>query len=96
MDRAMDRAALLAEVKELLVTGLRLDRPATDIPDDSPIFGEGLGLDSIDALELALAISKRWGVRIKADDERNREIFRSVHDLAAFIDAERTRQGTGS
>lgn len=86
-----------AELKSLIVDALMLeDVTPSQIDSRAAIFGEGLGLDSIDALELALAISKRWGVRIKADDERNREIFRSVHDLAAFIDAERARQGTSS
>jgi acyl carrier protein len=83
-----------AELKSLIVEVLMLeDVTPAEIDSEAPIFGEGLGLDSIDALELALAISKRYGVRIKADDERNREIFRSVKNLAAFIVAERARTG---
>ena len=86
-----------AELKSLIVEVLMLeDVTPAEIDSESPIFGEGLGLDSIDALELALAISKRYGVRIKADDERNREIFRSVKNLAAFIVAERARAGAGT
>ena len=55
-----------------------------------PLFGEGgLGLDSIDVLELAMALHKRYGVKTKGDDERNREIFASVKNLAAFVAAER-------
>jgi len=85
-----------AELKSLIVEVLMLeDVTAAEIDSEAPIFGEGLGLDSIDALELALAISKRYGVRIKADDDRNREIFRSVKNLAAFIVAERARTGAG-
>jgi acyl carrier protein len=83
-----------AELKRLIVETLMVeDVVPEEIDGDSALFGEGLGLDSIDALELALAISKKYGVRIKADDERNREIFRSVRTLAAFIVEERERQG---
>ena len=78
-----------AELKVLIVDVLGLEdvKPA-DIDSQAAIFGAGLGLDSIDALELALAISKKYGVKIKADDERNREIFGSVRSLASFITRE--------
>ena len=78
-----------AELKVLIVDVLGLEdvKPA-DIDSQAAIFGAGLGLDSIDALELALAISKKYGVKIKADDERNREIFGSVQSLASFITRE--------
>jgi acyl carrier protein len=83
-----------AELKSLIVEVLMLeDVTPAGIDSEAPIFGEGLGLDSIDALELALAINKRYGVRIKSDDERNREIFRSVRNLAAFIAAEQSARG---
>lgn len=59
-----------------------------DIEDEAPLFVEGLGLDSIDALELALAVHKEFGVRTSAEDERNREIFFSVKSLSDFIRAE--------
>jgi acyl carrier protein len=79
-------------VKSLIVEALMLEdvRPA-EIEDDAPLFGEGLGLDSIDALELAIAIDKRFGVKIEAEDERNRETFRSVASLAAHIAGNKTR-----
>jgi acyl carrier protein len=81
------------ELKNLIVDVLMLEdvKPA-DIDSEAAIFGDGLGLDSIDALELALAISKKYGVKIKADDEGNRDIFRSVRTLAAFIADGRRRQ----
>jgi acyl carrier protein len=83
-----------AELKSLIVEVLMLeDVTPAGIDSEAPIFGEGLGLDSIDALELALAINKRYGVRIKSDDERNREIFRSVRNLASFIAAEQAARG---
>lgn len=80
------------EVKQLIVEALLLEevRPE-EIVDDAPLFGEGLGLDSIDALELAIAVDRRYGVKIEAEDERNREIFRSVATLAAHIAANKTR-----
>jgi len=80
------------ELKRMIVDTLMLeDLKVEEIDNDAPLFGSGLGLDSIDALELALAISKRFGVRIVADDERNKEIFRTVGTLAAFISAETRR-----
>jgi len=87
----MDRTALFAEVKQLLVTGLRLDRPAIDIPDDSPIFGDGLGLDSIDALELVVLVEDRFRVSIP-DEEVGRRAFASVRALVDFIVSEGGQQ----
>lgn len=79
-------------VKSLIVEALMLEEvKPSDIDDDAPLFGEGLGLDSIDALELAIAIDKRFGVKIEAEDERNRETFRSVANLAAHIAAHKVR-----
>lgn len=74
------------EIKELIVEALMLDdvRPE-DIDSDAPLFVEGLGLDSIDALELAMAIDKKFGVRIRADDEQNRHIFANVKNLASYV-----------
>lgn len=85
----MDRAALQAEVKSLLVTGLRLDRSPAEIADDEPIFGEGLGLDSIDALELVVLVEERFHVSIP-DEEVGKRAFASVNALVDFILAERT------
>lgn len=83
-------ADLETEIKELIVEALMLDdvKPA-DIDSAAPLFVEGLGLDSIDALELAMAIDKRFGVRIRADDEANKQIFASVKNLAVFVAAHR-------
>jgi acyl carrier protein len=76
-------------LKQLIVESLMLEDVVPDeIEDEAPLFGEGLGLDSIDALELALAIHKEFGVRTSADDERNREIFYSVKSLSDFIRTE--------
>lgn len=77
---------LESELKELIVDALMLeDTSADEIDSDEPLFVEGLGLDSIDALELAMAIDKKYGVRIKADDEQNKQIFSNVKSLAAYV-----------
>lgn len=84
----MDRDTLRAQVKELLSTGLRLETAAADIPDESPIFGDGLGLDSIDALELVVLVEERFQVAIP-DEEVGKRAFGSVNALVDFILAER-------
>jgi acyl carrier protein len=86
----MDAAALRTEVKQLLATGLRLELAPSDIPDDSPIFGDGLGLDSIDALELVVLVEEKFHVSI-ADEEVGRQAFASVSALVEFILSERAR-----
>jgi len=84
----MNRDALRDQVKDLLVTGLRLDVPAAEIADDSPIFGDGLGLDSIDALELVVLVEEKFHVSIP-DEEVGRRAFASVSALVEFILSER-------
>ena len=84
----MDRTALCVEVKELLATGLRLDVSPEEIADDAPIFGEGLGLDSIDALELVVLVEERFRVAIP-DEDVGRRAFASVNALVDFIVSER-------
>ena len=84
----MDRDALRGEVKELLASGLRLQVAPADIPDDAPIFGDTLGLDSIDALELVVLVEDRFHVSIP-DEDVGRRAFASVNALVDFILAER-------
>ena len=77
---------LEADLKRLIVDSLLLeDVTVEEIDRDMPLFGDGLGLDSIDALELGMAIHRKYGIEIKADDERNRHVFRSVRNLAEFV-----------
>lgn len=75
----------------LIVAALHLEQAPGDIPPTEPLFGEGLGLDSIDALELALAISRAHGFELRSDDERNGRIFASLRALSAHVEAHRTR-----
>jgi len=78
--------ALYEELKELIVDTLVLeDVTASDIETDAPLFGEGLGLDSIDALEIAMVLEERYGVTLDDDPEKNQMIFESVRSLAAFV-----------
>ncbi|HVP31506.1 MAG TPA: phosphopantetheine-binding protein [Myxococcota bacterium] len=91
----MDRTSLENEIKQLIIDTLMLeDVSATDIETDGPLFIEGLGLDSIDALELAMALQERYGVEIHDDPDENREIFASVRSLAAFVSAGRPAAGS--
>ena len=81
---------LKQEIKELIISSLELeDIKPEDIKDDAPIFGKGLGLDSIDALELGVAIKKKFGVKLSAESEDSRKHFASVNALAEFISANR-------
>ena len=75
----------------LIVSSLQLELAPADIMPEDRLFGEGLGLDSIDALELALAISKTYGFELRSDDERNKRIFASLRSLAAHVEEHRTR-----
>ncbi len=86
------RAELEAEIKELIVESLMLDdvKPSEIVTED-PLFVEGLGLDSVDALELAIAIDQKYGVRIRAEDENVRDIFKSVQTLATHVEEHRTK-----
>ncbi len=83
---------LVHDIKSLIITSLNLEDIAPeDIDTDAPLFGEGLGLDSIDALELGLGLKKRYGVQLSAESEESRAVFKSVATIAAFVEANRTR-----
>jgi len=83
--------ALAREIAELIVEALNLELTASQIDPDAPLYGEGLGLDSIDILEIALVVSKRYGVQLRADSEDNERIFRSLRRLAEYIAAHRSK-----
>ena len=80
------------EVASLLIETVHIELTPEEIDPTAPLFGDGLGLDSIDALEIALAVSRRYGFELKSDDEQNHRIFASLRSLAAHIARRRTRQ----
>lgn len=83
---------LLTEVTELVITTLNLELTLDELDPDTILFGdEGLGLDSIDALEIALIVEHRYGIKVEAEDEANQTRFSSVRALTDFIRAERTK-----
>ncbi len=77
------------EIAVLIVDALNLDVVAGDIAADAPLYGDGLGLDSIDVLEVALVVSKRYGLQLRADNQDNHRIFTSLRTLTEFVSAER-------
>jgi acyl carrier protein len=86
------QSPLEQEVARLIVDTLNLeDVQAEDIDPEAPLFGNGLGLDSIDALELALAISRSYGFQLRADDADNARIFSSLRQLAQHIEKNRVQ-----
>jgi len=82
---------LILELKNEIISVLNLEgMKAEDIGDDSMLFGEGLGLDSIDALELIVLLEKNYGIKLK-DPTQGKEIFKSVRTMAEFVQANRVR-----
>jgi len=79
------------EIARLMVEALHLEVTVDEIDPEAPLYGEGLGLDSIDMLEISLAIGKKYGVELRADDEKNRKIFSSLRNLAQHV-AEHRKQ----
>jgi acyl carrier protein len=79
------------ELAEIIVKTLNLDGPASEIDPLAPIYGEGLGLDSIDILEISLAISKHYGFQLKSDDENNKVIYKSLRNLSAHVQTNRAK-----
>jgi acyl carrier protein len=78
------------ELAELIVAAVNLEGVrAADIDPEAPLFGAGLGLDSIDALEIALEVSRRHGLQLRSDDADNRRIFASLRALSAYIQTHR-------
>ena len=80
-----------AELAQFIVTALNLDAVATDIDPLAPLYGEGLGLDSIDILEIALAVSKTYGVQLRSDDQNNLKTFSSLRSLTQYIQEHRAK-----
>jgi acyl carrier protein len=79
------------EIATLFVQALNLEVAPQDIDPEAPLYGEGLGLDSIDILEVALIVSKQYGIQLRADSQENQQIFRSLRHLAEYIAVQRTK-----
>jgi acyl carrier protein len=78
------------ELAELIIAAVNLEGVrAADLDPEAPLFGAGLGLDSIDALEIALEVSRRHGLQLRSDDADNRRIFATLRSLSAYIQAHR-------
>lgn len=85
----MTREEIEAKLKETVVSSLDLeDLTPADIETDIPLFGEGLGLDSIDALELGMAVKKAFGITFSSNPAENKQIFRSVKTLADYVESQ--------
>jgi acyl carrier protein len=92
--RLPDGGALTPEelqLAQLIVTALNLEIQAEGIEPGAPLYKDGLGLDSIDILEVALAISRAYGIRLRSDDEHNQKIFASLRSLSQYIQQERAK-----
>ena len=79
------------ELAQVIAAATNLDIVPEQIDPMAPIFGEGLGLDSIDMLEVALAVSQRYGFSLRSDDPENRTVFASLRNLAAHLEKNRTK-----
>ena len=92
---ASDLPSLERELANLFVQALNLEMAAADIDPETPLFGngqaQGLGLDSIDILEVALEVSQRYGFQLRSDDENNQNIFNNLRSLAAHVARHRTK-----
>ena len=82
--------ALERELATVLVEALNLEVDAASVDPTAPLYGDGLGLDSIDILELALEVSRRYGFQLRSDDENNQQIFQSLRSLAAHVAVHRS------
>ncbi len=86
-----DTLARERELASLIVKGLNLSVRPEQIDPEAPLYGEGLGLDSIDVLEIALIVSKQYGIQMRADNQDNERIFRSLRHFAQYVAAQRTK-----
>jgi acyl carrier protein len=89
LSRASDLTPQELELAQLIVSALNMETSADAIDPTAPLYREGLGLDSIDVLEVALVISKRYGVKLRADDQNNGQIFRSLRSLNEYVQQQR-------
>ncbi len=86
-----DKLELEQEIARLIIQGLNLPLEPDQIDPEAPLYGEGLGLDSIDILEIALIVSRQYGVVLRADNQENERIFRSLRHFAQYVAAHRSK-----
>jgi len=79
------------ELAKAIISALNLDIQLEDIDPEAPLYGEGLGLDSIDMLEIALVVSRNYGLHLRSDDEGNKQIFSSLRSLNRHVQTHRTK-----
>jgi acyl carrier protein len=91
MNTAAGASAQERELAQLIVTALNLDLAVEDIDPAAPLYRDGLGLDSIDILEIALAISQQYGLQLRSDDSDNARIFSSLRSLNEYVQQHRSR-----
>jgi acyl carrier protein len=89
-----DLNAIIRELATLITQAINLEVAPDQIDPDAPLYGEGLGLDSIDILEVALVVAKRYDLQLKADSEENHVIFASLRNLAQYVAAHATSVGS--
>lgn len=89
--QSIEFAAVRRELATLITQALGLDVTPDQIDPDAPLYGDGLGLDSIDILEIALVISKEYGIQLRADSKENHVIFSSLNALSEFVAAQRKK-----
>lgn len=91
MPPGVESVALERELAQLIVQGLNLPIAADRIDPEAPLYGDGLGLDSIDILEIALIVSKHYGIVLRADSPENERIFRSLRQFARYVADQRSK-----
>lgn len=89
LDSSHKKSPLELELATYLVEAIQLDMDPQDIDPETPLFGKGLGLDSIDVLEIALMINTKYGIKLESNDDNSQDIFHSIRSLADYIDAHR-------
>lgn len=89
MEKTMDMTGQELELAKLVVSSLNLEISAGDIEPEAPLYRDGLGLDSIDILEIALAISKTYGIHLRSDDQDNTRVFQSLRSLSEHVQRQR-------
>ncbi len=90
-DAGQANVALESEVAQLIVSALNLEVAPESIQAESDLYGDGLGLDSIDILEIALVVSKQYGIQVKTEGDDNFRVFKSLRSLSAYIAEKRTK-----